>query len=279
MTILRKSLFSILLVIFLLGLLEFVAFSQLKANIYDGDTAYFWKLKPNLDQQVDNGSHPFHLQTNDLGFRDEPLDGRDRWLFLGCSTTLGWGVDVEDTFLFEVQQKMPLVDVLNGGQPGWSTAQVLLNIESFQSLNPTHVFVGLGVRDAQMSMKADKEAIPSPWLLQTSTFMWLQQLKNTQSDTSIQTTQHQFRVSPVDYSQALSEIIGAFPESTVVLYEFPQVEFSVEHANVLTEMGALKPAQFPRTAFFPDDVIHLNTTGHQRLADWFMTTVVTSPNL
>ena len=279
MIILRKSLFSMLLVLFLLSLLEFVAWSQLKANIYDGDTAYFWKLKPNLDQQIDNGSHPFHLHTNDLGFRDEPLDDRERWLFLGCSTTLGWGVDVEDTFLFDLQQQIPLVDVINGGQPGWSTAQVLLNIQSFKSLSPTHVFIGLGVRDAQLSVKADKDAVPSPWLLQTHTFMWLQQLKSTQSDASVQTTPSQFRVSPVDYSEALSKISEAFPESKVVLYEFPQVEFSVEHANVLMEMGALKPSQFPRTAFFTDDAIHLNAAGHNLLADWFMTTVVTSPDL
>ena len=265
-------------VMFLLGLLEFVAWTQLQANIYDGDTAYSWMLKPNLDQQIDNGLHVFNLETNDLGFRDEPLDTRDRWLFLGCSTTLGWGVELEDTFLFDVQQQIPSVDIINGGQPGWSTAQALLNLESFQSLNPTRVFVGLGVRDAQKSMKADKDATPSPWLVRTYTFLWLQQIKETQSGPLMEITPNRFRVSPSDYSKALSDIVHAFPDAKVVLYEFPQTDFSTEHAKVLQEIGALKPSKFPNTDFFKDDPIHLNVMGHQRLADWFMTILLTNPN-
>ena len=276
MEVIRKSLFSLLMVGFLLGLLNVVAWTQLKADIYNGDPAYFWMLKSNLDQQIDNGQHPFRLVTNDLGFRDEPLDGRERWLFLGCSTTLGWGVDVEDTFLFQLQEQLSFVDIVNGGQPGWSTAQVLLNIESFQALKPTRVFVGLGVRDAQKSMKVDKEATPSPWLVQTHLFKWLQQRKKVPADTDVDNSAMQFRVAPLDYSTALSEIVSSFPDAEVVLYQFPQVDFSTAHSQVLMDMGGVSPSQFPKKEFFEDDPIHLTPNGHQRLAEWFMTTLVTN---
>ena len=66
---------------------------------------------------------------------------------------------------------------MNGGQPGWSTQQVLQNIEEFQSFSPTKVYVGLGVRDAQLSDRLDKDARPSPWIVGLNVFKWLQQLK------------------------------------------------------------------------------------------------------
>ena len=48
-----------------------LAWSQLEEDIYVGDPAYFWKLKPNLNRRIDNGSHSFTFQTNSAGFRDD----------------------------------------------------------------------------------------------------------------------------------------------------------------------------------------------------------------
>ena len=276
---LQKLLMSLTLSICILSCFELFAWSQLQDDIYTGDSGYFWKLKPNLNRTISNGSHPFTLQTNSVGFRDEELEDGERWLFIGCSTTLGWGVDYTEGFVRQLDLHFENVDIVNGGQPGWSTQQVLYNIEQFKSLSPTKVFVGLGVRDAQVSVRPDKDARPSSWIANLHLFRWLQYLK-TQSKTQAETTVDapnistnvppSHRVSPEDFLVSLQTIQQSFPQSEVVFYEFPQLKFSSEHSAVLTQMEAWKPGSFDQRDFFSDDPIHLTINGHQKLKDWFI---------
>ena len=231
----------------------------------------------------ENGLHPFILQTNPDGFRDAPWDDRERWLFLGCSTTLGWGVDQRDGFVHLLDQHFPSVDVMNGGQPGWSTQQVLQNMEEFQSFSPTKVFVGLGVRDAQLSSRMDKDARPSPWIANLNVFKWLQQLKtraqkgeNTAGATSNENVMTVSRVSPDDFRASLLQIQDSFPEAEVTVYQFPQLDFARAHSVVLAEMGAWKTEPFDLSDFFEDDPIHLTVNGHKRLAGWFVERIETN---
>ena len=272
MKILQKLLMSALLSVVILCCLEFMAWTQLYDDIYAGDPAYFWKLKPKLNRQIDNDHHPFHLETNEHGYRDDSWGDGERWLFLGCSTTLGWGVEREEGFVAILDSHYSTVDVMNGGQPGWSSWQVLLNIEEFQSFQPTKVFVGLGVRDAQSSSREDKTAKPSPWIAQTNLFTYLQQLKSQSSSTSssLTSTSQQYRVMPSDFKDALVEIQRSFPSATIQLYEFPQVDFSPQHSAVLAEMQAWKIRGLSETDFFEDDPIHLTPEGHDKLAAWFI---------
>lgn len=276
MKFLQKLLMSVLLSLCMLLFFEFLAWSQLEEDIYIGDPAYFWKLKPNLNRNIENGSHPFTLQTNSDGFRDDEWGNGERWLFLGCSTTLGWGVDDSESFVRQLDLHFDSVDVMNGGQPGWSTQQVLHNIEEFKSFVPTRVFVGLGVRDAQVSVREDKDAQPSPWIARLHLFTWLNHLKRKSTSKGIDTDDVQntmnsttHRVSPDDFVTALTMIENAFPEASVVFYEFPQLEFSPAHATVLSEVGAWKPEPFESSDFFQDDPIHLTVQGHQKLTTWF----------
>lgn len=276
---LQKLLMSLFLSLCILSCFELFAWSQLEDDIYTGDPAYFWKLKPNLNRRIENGPHPFTLRTNADGFRDEEWSNAERWLFLGCSTTLGWGVDYGDGFVRQLDLHFDAVDVMNGGQPGWSTQQVLHNIDEFTSFSPTKVFVGLGVRDAQVSDHADKDAQPSPWIATLHLFRWLKQIqtkskpKGTEG-VGLEKTVHQqsteHRVSPTDFQSALTVIQRSFPEADVVFYQFPQQNFSPAHSAVLAEMKAWKPEPFEQGDFFPDDPIHLTTVGHQKLADWFV---------
>ena len=273
---LQKLLMSLMLSICILSCSELFAWSQLQDDIYIGDSAYFWKLKPNLNRTINNDSHPFILQTNSSGFRDEELQDGERWLFIGCSTTLGWGVDYTEGFVRQLDLHFEDVDIVNGGQPGWSTQQVLYNIEEFKSLSPTKVFIGLGVRDAQVSVRPDKDAEPSPWIAKLHLFRWLQYLKTqskTQPDATVDTPNQSpvgHRVSPEDFLVSLQTIQQSFPQSDVVFYEFPQLNFSVEHSSVLAQMGAWKPSSFDQRDFFSDDPIHLTINGHQKLKDWFV---------
>ena len=167
---------------------------------------------------------------------------------------------------------------MNGGQPGWSTQQVLHNIEQFKSFAPTRVFVGLGVRDAQSSRRPDKNAKPSSWIATLNLFKWMKQLKKTTNTSSMETatqapstqTESGYRVSPDDFLIALQSIQQSFPQSDVVLYEFPQLGFSPEHSAVLAQLGAWEPPSFDDSDFFSDDPIHLTIKGHQKLAGWFL---------
>ena len=276
---LQKLLMSLALSICILSCFELFAWSQLQDDIYTGDSGYFWKLKPNLNRTISNGSHPFTLQTNSVGFRDEELQDGERWLFIGCSTTLGWGVDYTEGFVHQLDVHFKDVDIVNGGQPGWSTQQVLYNIEEFKSLSPTKVFVGLGVRDAQVSIRSDKDAKPSPWIAKMHLFRWLQYLKTHSKaypdkmvDDPNMSTQLpvDHRVSSEDFLVSLQTIQQSFPQSEVVFYEFPQLNFSSEHSVVLAQMGAWKPDSFDQRDFFSDDPIHLTIYGHQKLKDWFV---------
>lgn len=276
---LLKAIFSLGIVLFVLGCCELFAWTQMRHNIYDGDSGYFWHLKPDLDQRIANGSHPFQLTTNSLGFRDTELTSKPVWLFLGCSTTLGWGVEQEDTFLHLLQQEVgDTIDVVNAGQPGWSSVQVLHDIPRLQSLNPTRVIIGLGVRDAQRSFIEDKYATPTPWLFRRNLFLWLQQIKGQSAGNPSKGTVEPptFRVLPDDFQQNLSTIIKAFPTAEVFLYQFPQVTYSADHALVLQKIGALQTPTFTTEDFFDDDPIHLNPQGHQQLANWLVDTLKVS---
>lgn len=273
MKILQKLLMSALLSIGLLCCLEFIAWTQLPSDIYTGDPAYFWKLKSNLTRQIDNENHPFLLETNQHGYRDDEWGTGQRWLFLGCSTTLGWGVERGEGFVSILDTHFMDVDVMNGGQPGWSTQQVLLNIEEFQSFEPTKVFIGLGVRDAQQSPREDKTAKPSTWIARTNLFTLLQKLKSKPSSQSASiavSAADQFRVSPTDFKESLLTIQRAFPTADIQLYEFPQVDFSSQHSEVLTQLQAWKTEGFSGADFFHDDPVHLTPDGHHKLARWFI---------
>ena len=281
MKILQKLLLSLFISISIFALIELLMWSQIKDDIYTGDPAYFWKLKPNLSLEIENGLHPFSLQTNRDGFRDASWGDGERWLFLGCSTTLGWGVAQTDGFVDLLDQHFDSVDVINGGQPGWSTQQVLQNIEEFKSFSPTKVFVGLGVRDAQLSIRADKDARPSPWIVNLNIFKWLQMKKRSQTGTrtvgekSNDRMVNVHRVSPADFLTSLLHIQQAFPDADVTFYQFPQLDFSLDHAAVLSQVNAWKTDPFDQTDFFEDDPIHLTVSGHKRLAEWFIQRIET----
>ncbi len=273
---LRKAFFSLCIVFGLLGMLELIAWIQVRDDIYTGDTGYFWMLKPNLDRHIDNGNHDFHLATNELGLRDASVgdDKTERWLFLGCSTTLGWGVESDEVFLEHLEpileQKGVQVELINGGQPGWSTSQAIKALSMFQTVSPTRVFIGLGVRDAQLASTADKDAQPSPWIVQRNLFKWLQSMKSKNATVQVMAEpSQQYRVAPEDFRESLKQLKAGFPNAQVVFYRFPQVEYSKKHADVLTDLGALEPTGFTSADFFLDDPIHLTPTGHLKLAEWF----------
>ena len=129
-----------------------------------------WRLHPNLEDADLVGrarQHNFSLNTNDDGLR--ATLNRDRtpysWrlAILGDSTTLGWGVDLEDSLgeviAARLQENTSLqVEVLNGAQPGYSTWQsVWLYGEVVRHYRPDAVILFLPLHDQNRVIVSDRE--------------------------------------------------------------------------------------------------------------------------
>jgi len=263
---LKKSLLgSISTIVFFVGCEIGVRFFFPQAdNIYTGDAVYFWSLKPNLDRQVDKQGHSFRLQSNELGMRGRDVASEGNWLFLGCSTTMGWGVEDEEGFVYAIGERLQ-IPAINGGQPGWSTHQAILGLERFKNINVERVFIGFGVRDAQLSNRLDKNSRPVPWVFSLRLVQLAKQLRPTVvKEPTIN------RVPVEDFTNNLGQIRDSFGEAKVQLYAFPQATPNSEYDAVIKESGGWIFPQFDKNLFFLDDPIHLNAAGHKHLTELFI---------
>ncbi len=113
------------------------------------------------------GPHTIHV--NPLGLRGEPPvtpkpPGRPRVLVLGDSTWFGHGVADEETFGEQVEARFAEsgvdVEVLNGGIPGYSTAQTALLMEELGwDLDPDLLLVGSLWSDNNADWFADEDLL------------------------------------------------------------------------------------------------------------------------
>ena len=270
MQALRKIFLTLIVTLMFFGIIELIAWGYLstKPNIYQGDVGYFWSLRPNIAQKVEQEEYSFQLETNELGFRDEKLDesSSERWLFMGCSTTLGWGVEQEKGFVSLLDRHFDDIDVINGGQPGWTTQQALMGIERFKEVHPARVFIGFGVRDSQLSSREDRDARPSPWILSLNTLKILIKMLPKKEQTG-----DKRRVSESHFERNLRLLKKAFsPQTEVFFYAFPQLERETEYEKIVQNLGGIIPTGFQGGDFFDKDTIHLNQQGNQKLAEWFI---------
>ncbi|MBN1522526.1 MAG: hypothetical protein JW928_08335 [Candidatus Aureabacteria bacterium] len=94
-------------------------------RLFQKDYDLGWKLRPGRDVVFCG----VKVRTNSLGMRcPEPLDDASlRLLFIGDSTTFGWGIDQEKTYpslvLKDLQNKFPekSIDMLNTAVPGYTS--------------------------------------------------------------------------------------------------------------------------------------------------------------
>ena len=264
MKTLIKVIFSIIFTLALFLMIEVVGWWNLRSDIYQGDVGYFWKMKPHISRQVDQ-PQLFRLETNSEGFRDnERQESTSTVLLLGCSTTLGWGVNRDETFEYLLDQAHSDVQFINGGQPGWSTHQIVMNLPEFTSWKPDVVLVGVGVRDTQRSNRQDLEASPTPWILHRYSIRWLKSLLKESKKVGIQTGTTN-RVLPKAFKDNLVRIKNAFPKAVVHFYMFPQVSIDKEYDEVVNTVSHIRISEFSEDLFFEHDPIHLNAKGQQVL--------------
>lgn len=237
-------------------------------GLYAGDPASVWWLRPGLDRELPGpeAGARFHVRTNPLGLRGAMPPQEGAWtLALGCSTTFGWGV--------EGDQAWPVVltglvgePVVNGGQPGWSTHQAVAAAGRWLDLGPSRVILAYIVRDAQLSVRPDHLARPTPWPWRSQLGRGLLVLLKQAG--SAQRSGGEPRVPPQRFAANLRTLVDMAGPAEVFLLAFPQREPSEEHLTAMAELGL--PVFMPQLApehFFRSDPIHLTPAGHSALAE------------
>jgi len=154
----------------LLGLAEIGARLMGVQPAYKHDGLGQWRVMPNLDDQeftAAHDSHRFHVSTNADGFRTQAgratLDGHTRIALLGDSTVFGWGVDEAESLAAVAQARLTeqghrSVQVINFGQPGYSTAMMgSLFRETIAVYQPDLSIVFIPMHDYNLSLVSDLE--------------------------------------------------------------------------------------------------------------------------
>ena len=126
-----------------------------------------WRMQGGLSGMQTRGprdGHAFLLTTNADGLRtDLPrarTPGVPRIALLGDSTVFGWGVDDGGTVADGVSEGLPGVEVLNAGQPGYSTTQAAwLTGAVVAEYQPDLAVYFIPMHDHNRVLVSDREAL------------------------------------------------------------------------------------------------------------------------
>lgn len=267
----------------------------------------YWVQPPN--QHLEPLTHKetgatFRVSTDANGLRaplhaQEKADGVFRVMTLGCSTTFGWGVNDEETYPYLLEQNLNAgghkVEVINGGQPGYSSFQGLwLWKKTLAAYKPDLVIFGYIVQDSrsvaysdssQAMLQGNQDFLKENFLYQFHLYMLLKNLvneyrleaKDKPSEGGV------FRVSPEEYVdnirafKANADAVGA----KLMLFGYPleREGYTGTHRRILhAAADKLKvPVYDPQpdfeqysaqeTLYFPQDRGHANAAGNAKIAD------------
>ncbi len=139
---------------------------------YTAGASGSWRMTPNLDGRPLRGprdGHDFRVTTNADGLRTklpkERTPGVARVAVMGDSTVFGWGVDdggaLSDGLQAALDAEAPgRFEVLNAGQPGYSTTQVAwLFDEVVAAYRPDRVVVFVSMHDFNRVLVSDRELL------------------------------------------------------------------------------------------------------------------------
>ena len=270
----------------------------------------FWVTDPSLAEQSfphrETGGS-FLVSTDPQGLRwpihdQDPTGDAFRMMFLGCSTTFGWGVDdaltypalVESTLQAQGHRK---VQVINGGQPGHTSFQGAWLYDTVgAAYHPDLVFFGYVVQDArkaaysdasQALLQQDHRLLKQSLLYKSRAYLGLRTLidrwRIEDKERADGGEQGVYRVSREDYVDA----IRAFQRrvqahgAQLVLFDFPleRSGYTAEHRRLvriaadqlslphLDIQAAIERASDDQTLYFPKDPGHANAAGHALIAD------------
>lgn len=315
--LLRRLAFSLLPLVVVLGSAELglrAAGWPPQPTSFDHRSVY-WVLEPGQRQAVTphpEESRSFHMSTDSRGLR-APLHegpkpaGVTRVLAMGCSTTLGWGVEDGESYPARLEELAVAagktsVQVLNGGQPGYTSFQGLwLWDTALKDTQPDVVLLGYVVQDArkaaytdrsQAVLSRDNRYLKEHVLYQSRVYLGLRALlgtvqiraKERPSGSGPDDAHGVYRVPPEEYRENLRALVervravGAQP----VLFGYPlEVEgYTAEHRRVAAEVaeqtgarrldlqGAMTAEAAAQTLYFERDRGHANAAGNALIAQW-----------
>jgi len=126
---------------------ERARFRQKRRTIHVEDSYLGYKLKPHVDILLKHPEFTFRVQTNSLGFRDGEIETPVFAVALGDSFTFGYGLDVEDSWVERLEEKVG-AEVANLGVSGYSAIQSTRMLERCgKSLKPRLVLWGFSPND------------------------------------------------------------------------------------------------------------------------------------
>jgi lysophospholipase L1-like esterase len=273
----------------------------------------FWITDPDLR------THPFPHREMDASFSvstdaqglraplhtlEKPRDTY-RILFLGCSTTFGWGVDDEQSYPARLQAALDTkgyagIEVLNGGQPGYTSFQGLWFLKhTGLRYDPDLVVFGYVVQDArraaytdrsQAVLQRDARFLKDHLLYRLHLYLGARQLiddyRIRAKERDAEGTSGTWRVPPEDYVANLREMdrLVRSHSARLALFGFPleREGYTGDHRRLLriaaTELGlphfdpqkTMEDESRKRALYFPRDKGHANAEGLALIADWLL---------
>ncbi|HND30099.1 MAG TPA: GDSL-type esterase/lipase family protein [Myxococcota bacterium] len=243
----------------------------------------------------------FRVSTDANGLRyplhaEEKTAGTFRVMTLGCSTTFGWGVDDEaswparlETILQEGGHK---VEVVNGGQPGYSSFQGLwLWQQTLRRYQPDLVIFSYIVQDSrkvsysdhsQAILQGNADFLKQNLLYRSLLYQWSLNQINGWRIESKDRAQTEFRVPLVEYKDNIRAMLKNTQDvgAKMMLFGFPleREGYTGEHRRILhaaadvLELPIYDPQpEFERITsqqvlYFPQDRGHANAEGNNLIA-------------
>jgi lysophospholipase L1-like esterase len=274
----------------------------------------YWVEDPNL--RLEPVPHRetggvFRVSTDQNGLR-APLHpeakppGAYRVMPLGCSTTFGWGVDDDQSYPARLEAILNegghKVEVINGGQPGYSSFQGLwLWDKALKKYSPDVVIFGYVVQDSRMVQYSDTsqailqgeaDFLKQNLLHQSKLYLRMQQeidrYRAEKKDEVQQTPRipEQEYVDNIKAFKALAEGVGA----KFMLFGFPleRAGYTEGHRRILhaaaEKLGVpiydpqpeMETRSSQETLYFPQDRGHANAAGNDVIAQGMAQFLVTN---
>ena len=166
----RRTLYGLIVAGCVVGLVEIGLRLNGVGAAYQMGMIAQWKTNPNLVDRRTIGSrepHNFVLNTNADGLRSTAIRQRTadayRVVLMGDSNVFGWGIEDDETLAAMTQAslraKHPTIEIINGGQPGYSTAQMSwLFSEVIRAYEPDLTILFLSMHDHNRVLVSDAES-------------------------------------------------------------------------------------------------------------------------
>ena len=269
----------------------------------------YWVVDPNLRNEKmphkEENSH-FLVSTNSEGLRSKvDLDNEKnsfRIMTLGCSTTFGWGVSDEETYPSRLQhylsQDAPKTEVINAGQPGYTSFQGLwLWDQILKDYSPDVVVIGYIVQDSrkaaysdksQAILQSDSRFLKDNFLYRSKIYLALRfalgKVQVKAKERSSQDEGGAYRVPPQDFADNLRRLVSKIQSVSAepILFGYPleRTGYTEQHRRILKAaaenlsilhfdpQSKMEQATRTQELYFPNDKGHANSAGNDLIAQW-----------